>query len=159
VLKQKKTLDDKKKREYIEMAAKIAYYESIAELEYVGYEDSPDERRIKMKYSIGNAIMALLSDYKQSMAHLQQAKEVLQKGSLLLDDKYAVVLLVELLIRYDNNKLNSNDVAITSNEVRALKDIPAETRNEINMLLLRLKSNKRLTTKSADMKNRPSDFS
>lgn len=95
------------------------------------YDDSPDYRRQKMRRSICFATIALLTDYDKAYTFLEYSKVSLI-GSIdrpddeLLENQYLGLMIIEIMIKLENNKLTESDIDKIENYLTLKKDLISE---------------------------------
>jgi len=95
------------------------------------YDDSPDYRRQKMRRSICFATIALLTDYDKAYTFLEYSKVSLI-GSIdrpddeLIENQYLGLMIIEIMIKLENNKLTESDIDKIENYLNLKKDLISE---------------------------------
>ncbi len=92
------------------------------------YEDSPDYRRLKMRRSICFATIALISDFDKAYTFIEYSKvsliESIEKPDVeLLENEFLGLLIIETMLKIEENKLAKTDIEKLDNYLILKKDI------------------------------------
>ena len=110
----------------IESILKVIYINSVSE-----YDDSPDFRRYKVRRSICFATIALLSGSEKANTFIEYAKfsllgSVETQDNKLLENEYLGLLILEMMLKIEENKLIGSDIEILTHYLYANRDSISE---------------------------------
>jgi hypothetical protein len=115
---------------------------------YCVYEDSPDNRRMKIRRAICFATIGLLSDYDKAYTFIEYAKlslieNINQPDIELLENQYLGLLLLEIMLHLDENQLNGNiinelETFLRVNQTQIQRELYADTKSIVTQIQKKL---------------------
>jgi hypothetical protein len=107
----------------IELIFKWIYNNSTNE-----YDDSPDYRRLKMRRAICFATITLLSNFDKAYTFLEYSKVSLiesieRPDDELLENQYLGLMLIEIMLKTEENKIMKSDIDSIENYLNHRKDM------------------------------------